>query len=573
MLKIVIFIILILISSTTFAQITFSEIMFDVSTSEYHDEYVEIFNLSLSDTLDITGWQFSDSVGVDEIIPVNGNFKLAPQSFAVILDGSYFGNSTVYDTIIPPDVLILKVSDNSLGSSGLANTKAEYLSIIDSTGDTLATYRYSIGNTQGFSDEKIILDGDNNPLNWADCLIEGGTPGSKNSVSPRDYDVGLDEYSLQLPTLLFENDTVSFQIVVYNYGLQPVNDSIEISLYSDRNDNYLFDSGDILIIDSKVQVYLPVTQATDTLYFEWKNLPAGQHSLILNMGYFADENDLNNSITKQVSIIVRKSTLHLNEIKYLIFTDEPEWIEIFNSGNEKLFLKGWGITDINDTAYIDSSVFIYPNQYKVLSADTINQFYDIEDSLVLILDNFPTLNDGGDDISLIEPGGGWRERVVFTKDWLEDYEAQKVSLERINSHLYENKSENWGPSQSNFGATPGEQNSIFMDISDIKMSIDVRPNPFSPDGDSFDDYTIINGELAEKSARIKIQIFDIKGRLIRTLRDNQFSGNTFNLVWDGKNENGKLARMGIYIIFVQALNDRSGVIKEMKTTVVLAQKL
>ncbi len=33
--------------SNIFAQITFSEIMFDVSTNEYHDEFVEIFNFIL----------------------------------------------------------------------------------------------------------------------------------------------------------------------------------------------------------------------------------------------------------------------------------------------------------------------------------------------------------------------------------------------------------------------------------------------------------------------------------------------------------------------------------------------
>ena len=143
------------------SQITFSEIMFDVSTTESHDEFLEIYNLSYTDSLDVTGWQFSDSSGTDDIIFTNGNTKLAPRSFAVILDGSYFGNSTVYDTIIPQSVLILRISDNAFGSSGLSNTKPEYLSIIDSSGDTLTTYRYSIGNIPGYSDEKIILDSTN----------------------------------------------------------------------------------------------------------------------------------------------------------------------------------------------------------------------------------------------------------------------------------------------------------------------------------------------------------------------------------------------------------------------------
>jgi len=139
--------------------------------------------------------------------------------------------------------------------------------------------------------------------------------------------------------------------------------------------------------------------------------------------------------------------------------------------------------------------------------------------------------------------------------------------------LYENKSENWGPSLAINGATPGEQNSIFSDLSTQTSKIDIQPNPFSPDDDGFEDHTIIGGEIPDKSARIKIQIFDIKGRKVRTLNDNAFTGSKFNVVWDGINDDNQLARMGIYIVFVQILNDRNGVLRELKSSVVLAHKL
>ena len=158
-------------------------------------------------------------------------------------------------------------------------------------------------------------------------------------------------------------------------------------------------------------------------------------------------------------------------------------------------------------------------------------------------------------------------------DWLEGYESQSVSLERINPSLYENKSENWGPSVSMVGATPGKRNSIYSDLSAKTAKVEVSPNPFSPDEDGFEDHTIISGTIPDKSARIKIQIFDIKGRKIKTLQDNNFTGSTFNVVWDGKDENNQNARMGIYIVYVQILNDRNGVIRELKTSVVLAHKL
>ena len=155
--RLVVLIYLILIVPAS-AQITFSEIMFDVSTNEYHDEFVELYNLSYTDSLTVAGWKFSDSSGTDLIIPVNSANKIAPRGFAVLLDGSYFGNSTTYDSLLPGNALLLKIADNAFGGSGLSNSNPEYLSIIDSTGDTLTSYRYSINNGAGYSDEKIILD-------------------------------------------------------------------------------------------------------------------------------------------------------------------------------------------------------------------------------------------------------------------------------------------------------------------------------------------------------------------------------------------------------------------------------
>jgi len=556
-----------------FSQISFSEVMFDVSSNESHDEFIEIFNLSYLDSLDITGWLFSDSSGVDEILPTNNKTKIAPRSFAVILDGSYFGNSTVYDTIIPPSVMLFKISDNAFGSSGLSNSKAEYLSIVDSIGDTLTTYRYSIGNTPGYSDEKIIVDSLNTFSNWSESQLEGGTPGFINSISPRQYDVGIDETSLQYPYPLFENDSVSIDISIYNKGTQSIQDSVTVYLFSDRNNNQIFDAGDISIYYNIIYLDLPTTGTTENVSVNWKNIVAGEHSLVLDVEYPNDDNLSNNTYIWNVTVITRTKTLHINEIKYLSFQDEPEWLEIYNSGNFPVFMKGWGIADLIDTAFVNENIYIQPQYYMVLSEDSLSNFYEIDDSIVIILDNFPTFNNGEDDISLLAPGGGWKERVIYNDDWLEGYEAQNVSMERINPSLYENKSENWGPSLSINGATPGKQNSIYSDLSTRNAKINIQPNPFSPDEDGFEDHTIISGKIPDKSAKIKIQIFDIKGRKIITLKDNNFTGSKFNVVWDGKDEDNNLARMGIYVVFVQILNDRNGVIKELKSTVVLAHKL
>jgi hypothetical protein len=559
--------VLIICNDELTAQISFSEIMYDVATNEYHDEYVEIFNLSDTDSVDASGWFFSDSSDSDQILTQRGGSKIAPRSYALILDRSYFGNSLTYELIIPDTVCIFTISDNSFGKNGLSNSVAEHLSITDSMGNILSDYRYSIGNRPGFSDEKIDLDGPNDSDNWKECRHEGGTPGWRNSVSPLPVDFGLTSSSLIFPTVIFANESVRMTLQINEYGLDTLTDSLLIIIFSDRNNDQIYQPADLLIFEDYRHV------SAHMIDFEWHDVPAGRHDIVIRILHPLDLNEENDSIVTVLDVINRHASLHINEIKFLTLPGEPEWVELLNYGEEEIYLNGWSIADKSDTISIETSLYLQPYEYLIISNDTLINFYEIFNAKLIILKKFPNLNDQGDVISLIDPAGGWKERITYQDHWLEHEEFRYPSLERINPLLFENSPQNWGPSVDKDGATPGRENSIFSNLSPRNSQILASPNPFSPDADGMDDVTIITGSLSLHSARIKAHIFDIKGRLIRTLEENRFSGNNFHLVWDGKDEAGIISRMGIYIIFVQYLNDREGVMQELKTTVILAQKL
>jgi len=217
--------------------------------------------------------------------------------------------------------------------------------------------------------------------------------------------------------------------------------------------------------------------------------------------------------------------------------------------------------------------YLSPGQMKVIAKDSLPYFYCIEDSQVILVDDFPTLNNTGDEITLNQPTGNWIERINYTASWLEGEDYRNVSLERINPLLNAAFADNWGPCIRSQGASPGEKNSIFLTLNQTESQINVAPNPFSPDADGIDDATVISGVIPEKSMRMRIRIFDINGRLIRTLSDNQYSGSEFRVVWNGRNNSGSLMSIGIYIILIEALNDRNGVYLTQKSWVVLAKKL
>jgi len=46
-----------------------------------------------------------------------------------------------------------------------------------------------------------------------------------------------------------------------------------------------------------------------------------------------------------------------------------------------------------------------------------------------------------------------------------------------------------------------------------------------------------------------------------------------SVIFDGRDDSGEALRIGIYIIFLEAINEGSGVVETMKTVVVVARKL
>jgi len=180
----VIFILIFLLPITTFSQVVLTEVMFDPLGSEDTDEFIEIFNLNQKDVVNLTGWCIGDGTGMDPIIDAGKGFFLQPNQYAVILDPDYFMYSTTYKSLIPADALILTVGGTTLGSSGLSNARSETITLINNLGQIVCQYSYSVGNTPGFSDEKINLAGLDIASNWSDSEVLFGTPGWKNSIEP-----------------------------------------------------------------------------------------------------------------------------------------------------------------------------------------------------------------------------------------------------------------------------------------------------------------------------------------------------------------------------------------------------
>ncbi len=554
-----------------YSQVVLSEIMFDAAGNEAHDEFVEIFNTSEIEAVDLSGWQISDGAGFDTITEADEGLVLQPGQFGIILDASYFGNSTSYADLLPSSCLILTIDNLTFGNAGLSNSTPETVSLINSEGLIVSEYTYSLDNEAGFSDEKIDLAGADSPDNWANSRVLLGTPGRRNSVSPLNYDLAiLSKDLLFFPQNVRAGDTAAIIGLIKNFGLQPAQNFSAI-LYEDQNENSTPEINEqIGHID-----FLNALASSDSERFEfsYENIAAGRHSFLVELLFSEDEDTTNNLAQKELLIGYSERALVVNEIMYSPLTDQSEWVEVFNLSSETVNLNRWRLTDSNTatTNVIDTNILVPPDGYFVLAKDSsLLKHFKPPVGTFTFLKSLPAFNDNFDSVILYDLIGNQIDRVNYTSDWGGD---NGFSLEKINPQLTSNDSLNWSSSVVFEGGTPGERNSIFSDVLVSDATITISPNPFSPDGDSHEDFAVITFKLPLTTAAVNVKIYDLRGRLIRFLVNNEPSGSEKTIVWDGKDHNKQMARMGIYVVYLQALNAQAGQVKSAKQTVVLANRL
>jgi len=72
-----------------------------------------------------------------------------------------------------------------------------------------------------------------------------------------------------------------------------------------------------------------------------------------------------------------------------------------------------------------------------------------------------------------------------------------------------------------------------------------EPNPFNPT-------TTIRFDVADGGGHVALQVFDVRGRLVRTLVDERLDGGDKSAVWDGRDGHGDPVATGIYLYRLNA---------------------
>ena len=150
---------------------------------------------------------------------------------------------------------------------------------------------------------------------------------------------------------------------------------------------------------------------------------------------------------------------------------EVEFVEIYNKSQKYFNLNGWKIGDASGNGTIQSA-WIGPGEYKILCASSSLTDYPS----ALSVSSFPSLNNSGDVVKLLNNNGLLIDSLNFTDAWYKD-EVKKeggYTLERIQLNDPCSSEDNWKASNNSLGGTPETINSVNVILPDSQ-----KPNLYA----------------------------------------------------------------------------------------------
>lgn len=521
------------------------------------EDYLELYNTT-NKIIDLTNCWLSDLTSMDQL---NAG-KILPGEHIIICDNSFENQFSPFGKVI---------TVNSFPSLNNADDEitlyAPDTSFIHQVHYYDTWYRDNNKKDGGWSLEMIDP---NNPCGEADNWIAstkwfGGTPGTQNTAFGANPDVVL--------PMLTEANAIDDSTVIVTFSEAIDNDGMMAAIYSINNGITIATNQ---IIDSKnVQLNL-----SNKLVFQTK------YTVTVTGAFDCVGNVIGSNNTAVFALPEQgfASDLVINEVLFNPYTGGVDFVEIYNNSNKFINLQDWNLANLeNDSidnykVLTDNPKLILPGEFVLLTKDgqaVENDYINSITSAFLQMATLPTYSNDEGEVYLINNLNMVVDSFYYTDDMhfalLNSEDG--VSLERIDYNRPSNDETNWHSAAEGVGfATPGFENSQYMKTNTDGGEIVVSPLTFSPNNDGVDDVVNISYTFPSGGFVASIIIYDAKGRLVRNLIQNELLGISGTFSWDGINENNEKARIGIYIIFVEAF-DLEGNVKSFKKTVVLAGQL
>jgi hypothetical protein len=389
--------------------------------------------------------------------------------------------------------------------------------------------------------------------NWrASVDKNGGTPGKKNSIAAAHLDIiqpSIHHISVQSPTQLELYFTEAMDSVTlfdpHSYHIATIGNPVSIRSIKPRYD--------------VVQLVLGKSLQEETVYtisIDERPCDCAGNKL-----------EENSNVLLAIPVEAKPTDIVVNEVLFDPNPNGVDFLEIYNRSFKTIDLRTVFTCHYDPTNSTVSSVeritmegyLFFPGTYLTLTenATVVKQQYHTQNPKAFLeVANLPALNADKGDIA-IKTATDLIDFFMYDAEMHVGLlrETKGVSLERISPEQATNNSTNWHSAASSVGfATPGFRNSQFVEESETTETFTVFPETFTPDNNGMDDVVNLSYQLDEPGWSASIFIYDIKGRLVKTIANNELIGTSGSYTWDGTNEEKRKETTAVYLIYVQFFN-------------------
>ncbi|MGB3867871.1 MAG: lamin tail domain-containing protein [Flavobacteriales bacterium] len=516
-------------------------------------EFVELFNTTTDQTFDLTGWKIFAGTSNGTLpsiqLPPGGYLILSGTSNASLFSG--FGTS-----IGVPSFPALVNGGDAMVLQNASGT------IIDAVTYDISWYNDAAKSSGGWTLERMDpFTPCSSVNNWTASIASiGGTPGAQNSVFAI-----LDDTTPPTIAQVFVVDSVTVDV-----------------LFSEIMDQGTLLSGDYSIEPASgitnVSVIAPdrvrITLATE--------LVAGELQTITITDIRDCPGNLiagGNTATFALPEIIEAGDVVINEVLYDPRGSGSDFVELYNRSQKVVSIAGLKLANGTGSSVLITSeaYLLLPGQYVAVASNTVDVLanYPLGRADRMLQASLPSYVNGSGTVVFQAANGDTLDLFNYSDDLqfalLKSVDG--VSLERVDPDRPTSDNSNWHSAAAavNF-ATPGYQNSQYAPAPEAKGTITIDPAIFSPDNDGHQDLLTITYEFDEPGFVGTIKVFDLAGRDIRTLMNNELLGTSGSLSWDGLMDGNELARIGPYVIYMEAY-DLAGNVEKFRKSVVLAHRL
>jgi hypothetical protein len=559
------------------------------------DELVEVF-FPGPGVFDLAGCLLTDGDALDTLQPWDGSAGepgdpdampgryLLAGCYAAVLDPEYTSGAQPYD--FPPGTAVLTPGNTTIGD-GLSCTDPVLLYASEGTSSdcVLSTYGTPLASDDPLQCDDDGLDGipfdpgqgasvhrttPGSPDSEDGWIAGEPTPGGPPSGMQQGVDFSVASLDLE-PPFGTGDDPVQVSASLENCGTDTVpQGSLAVTIYADLDLSGTPGPGETILSALPIP---PQPGDTIQLSSEW-NSSASSVPIVTTLACGVDTCLLNNCL---IIMWNRYLDVVINEVMYSPSPGGPEWLELFNSSDDSIDLSSWVLSDSKSSTCLCPEGFsLAAGAYAVAAADSsaFREEWPDAGCPVLQPEDWPVLNDQtqpgepwADDLRLSYGSSQDCDRVPYDDAW---GGGSGVSLEKVDPLLQGFLQTSWAPCSC--GGTPGARNSAYCGGGQGGRFLEFYPDPFSPDGDGSDDVLTVELNQPEQSGKATIEVYNVQGRLVRTLLDAEPCGRRVIVSWDGRAEDGGRLAIGRYIIYAR-IEPAGGDVREAAAVVVLARRL